>query len=277
MNSDLFDPRAIERNRAAAARAGNQAMFLHKRAAEQIHERLSEVNRKFSETAIVTGFPDFWSAQFPAAKIVTAADVVDLDLAEFDLVVHAMSLHWANDPIGQLIQCRRALKPDGLFLGVLFGGHSLHELRKSLAEAEVVIRGGLSPRIAPMAELRDLGELLQRAGFAMPVADGDTVSVSYTSLRALALDLRAMGESNALSSRPKAFTPRKVFLEAERVYCEAFPVEEGRIAATYEMIYLAGWSPADSQPVPLRPGSAKALLSKALGAEKFTAEEPEAT
>ena len=196
--------------------------------------------------------------------------VLDLRPGAHDLVIHALALHWADDPVGQLIQCRRALRPDGLLLAVTFGGESLFELRAALASAEAKLLGGLSPRVAPMAEIRDLGALLQRAGFALPVADADRRTVSYPSALHLMRDLRAMGETNALAARHRSAPPRALFAEAARLYREAHGGEahgaEGRVTATVEMIHLAGWAPHESQPKPLRPGSAAARLADALGA-----------
>ncbi len=222
------------------------------------------VNKSFKEMAIVTGFPDFWQNAFPEATCRADDEVLDLPEAGFDLLIHAMALHWANDPVGQLIQARRALRPDGLLLAVFMGGKTLHELRASLAQAEAEITGGLSPRIAPMGEIRDLGALLQRAGFALPVADSIPLNVSYKSPRHLMHDLRAMGETNALSGRPRKMTRRALITRAEEIYCQAFG-DAGRINATFELIILTGWSPDESQQKPLRPGSATTRLAEALG------------
>jgi len=179
-------------------------------------------------------------------------------------VIHAMALHWANDLVGQLIQCRRALQPDGLFLAACFGGQTLIELRAALAEAEIEITGGLSPRIAPMAEIRDLGGLLQRAGFALPVADSARLTVTYRSARHLMHELRAMGENNALANRLRHPTKAAVLRRTEEIYNARHRRDDGTIAATFEMIYLTGWAPDPSQPKPLRPGSAVTRLSAAL-------------
>jgi hypothetical protein len=167
--------------------------------------------------------------------------------------------------VGQLVQARRALRPDGLCLMSLFGGQTLHELRSALAEAEVRVTGGLSPRILPMAEIRDLGGLLQRAGLALPVADSITLRVSYADPFALMRDLRAMGEGNALDARLRRPTRRAVLEEAARIYTELHADADGRIPATFEMIFLSGWAPDASQPKPLRPGSAQTRLADVLG------------
>jgi SAM-dependent methyltransferase len=260
----LIDRATLLRHRARATRA--PALFLQELAADELQERLIEVNRTFTAPAVVTGLPDLWRARLPQARIVADDEVLALDEGAHDLVIHAMCLHWANDPVGQLVQCRRALRPDGLFLGVLFGGRTLAELRASLAEAEAVVTGGLSPRVLPMGEIRDLGGLLQRAGFALPVADGSTWSVSYADAFGLMADLRAMGEANALQARLRRPTRRAVFAEASRRYGEGFALPDGRVRATFELIFLTGWAPDSSQPKPLRPGSAAQRLADALGA-----------
>ncbi len=222
------------------------------------------VNRSFTKPAIITGFPEVWGRSFPNARIVPDTDVLSLNPETHDLVIHAMGLHWANDPVGQLVQSRLALKPDGLFLGVCFGGQTLAELRTILAETETVFSGGLSPRVAPMGEVRDLGALLQRAGFALPVADSLKRRVTYSGLFDLMRDLRLMGERNALSSRKREAMPKAFFTAAEARYKQHFPAEQGRILATFELITLTGWAPDESQPKPLRPGSAAARLADAL-------------
>lgn len=266
----LTDRPALERFRARALRSNDPAMFLQEEAVLEINERLNEVNRAFTSIAIVTPFPGIWRNLLHKAEFVTDDGVLALEPEAHDLVIHSMSLHWANDPVGQLIQCRRALKPDGLFLGACFGGETLTELRAALAEAEVALTGGLSPRVAPMGEIRDLGALLQRAGFAMPVADTMTKTVTYADMSRLLHDLRAMGESNALSQRRKVTSPRHLFTKAGEVYTKAFSTKDGRIPATFEMIFLTGWAPDESQPKPLRPGSATARLADVLN----TSEKP---
>ena len=259
----LTDRPALLRNR---ARALPEALFLHDVVVDEINERLKEVNRTFQSVAIVTGFPDFWQNAFPDATVVSDDDTLDLAEGAFDLVLHVMALHWANDPVGQLVQCRRALQADGLLLAACLGGQTLHELRSALAEAEAVVAGGLSPRIAPMGEIRDLGALLQRANFALPVADGIPLTVNYANAFHLMHDLRQMGEVSALEHRPRSFTMRNILTEAATLYAEHFTNDDGRVDATFEIIMLTGWAPADTQPKPLRPGSATNRLADALGA-----------
>ena len=257
----LTDQNALNRNR---QRHLPEALFLHRQAITEVQDRLSMVNRTFCKTAIVSGFPTIWQAAFESARLIADHDTLALLPDSCDLVIHAMALHWADDMVGQLIQCRRALTPDGLFLAVCFGGQTLWELRAALTEAEIEIAGGLSPRIAPMAEIRDLGGLLQRAGFALPVADSTRLTVTYPSARHLMRELRAMGENNALDSRLRHPTPAAVLHRAEAIYSASHGRQDGTIAATFEMIYLTGWAPDASQPKPLRPGSALTRLSSAL-------------
>ncbi|UWP95238.1 SAM-dependent methyltransferase [Aliiroseovarius crassostreae] len=265
MPNALTDPERLARNR---ARSHADGMFLQSLAVDEVHDRLDMVNRTFKNIAIVTGFPQVWGPAFPQATLVDDRDDLPLKAGHYDLVIHAMGLHWANDPVGQLIQSRLALKPDGLFLGVCFGGQTLAELRAVLAETETKMMGGLSPRVAPMGEIRDLGALLQRAGFALPVADSAPRTVSYKDLFALMADLRLMGERNALAKRNPLPLPRRFFIAADQHYKSHFPAKQGRISATFEFITLTGWAPDDSQPKPLRPGSAAARLADALGTDE---------
>ncbi len=261
----LFDRAALARNR---ARAQNDALFLHRLAVDEVQDRLSMVNRAFTSPAIVTPHPHIWEGVLPGARIVPDDDVLALEPGAHDLTIHAMCLHWANDPVGQMIQCRRALRPDGLFLGLGLGGQTLAELRSALGEAESREAGGLSPRVSPMAELRELGGLLQRAGLALPVADAVPQRVEYRDIWHLMRDLRAMGETNALCERVRRPTGRRVFETANRLYSTHFATPEGRIPALFEIICLTGWAPDATQPKPLRPGSAAARLAEALGTDE---------
>ena len=258
---EIADRTALARNR----RRAEAAPFLHLEARDELQERLSEVNRRFTAPAIITGLGGFWGDFLPGAKIVADDPVLALEEGAHDLVLHAMALHWAADPVGQLVQARRALRPDGLFLGVLFGGQTLAELRAALAQAEAELTGGLSPRVLPMAEIRDLGALLQRAGFALPVADALPLRADYRDLRHLATDLRAMGEGNALAARHRRPPARTLFDRAEALLRAHHTAPNDRIRISYDLIFLAGWAPDDSQPRPLRPGSATARLADALG------------
>ena len=252
----LTDTLALHRNRSRATE-----FFLQDMARSEALERQSEVNRTFTAPTVVSGFPRLW----PDYPVVADTDTLALTEGAHDLVIHALALHWANDPVGQLVQCRRALQPDGWFLGLLFGGQTLTELRAALAEAEAELTGGLSPRVLPMGEIRDLGGLLQRAGFALPVADSFTTTVLYRDAYHLMADLRAMGEGNALAARLRQPTRRTLFTRAAEIYRAAHQGPDGRIPATFEIICLSGWAPAESHPKPLRPGSAAARLAVALG------------
>ena len=252
----LTDRTALIRNRNRAT-----ALFLQDMVVAEVEERLREVNRTFTAAAVVTGFPQLW----PGKTTVADDEVLTLAPQAHDLLIHALCLHWANDPVGQLVQCRRSLQPDGWFMGLMFGGQTLQELRACLAQAEADLTGGLSPRILPMGEIRDLGALLQRAGFGLPVADSFTTTVRYRDAFHLMRDLRAMGEGNALAERLRRPTRRGVFQRAAELYQQR-QGPDGRIPATFEIVVLTGWAPHDSQQKPMRPGSAVNRLSDALQA-----------
>jgi SAM-dependent methyltransferase len=261
----LTDRAALNRQRRRAIRTGH-ADVLHRLAADEIHDRLAEINRSFTQPALVTGFADFWGARFPDATIVADDPVLDLRPGAHDLVIHAMSLHWADDPVGQIVQSARALREDGLFIAACLGGQTLHEVRQVLAQAEAEVTGGLSPRILPMGEIRDMGALLGRAGLALPVADLVSQRASYRDLIHLARDLRAMGEGNAMAARLRRPTRREVFARAAAIMAEHHPDRDdpSRVATTFDLVFLTGWAPSESQPKPLRPGSAKTRLADAL-------------
>lgn len=257
----LFDRNAIEAHR---ARHKPEALFLHDIARDEVQDRLSFVNRSFTKPAIVAPFAEIWRDVLPEAKIIADEDVLDLEPGAHDLVVHVMGLHWANDPVGQLIQCRRALVEDGMILCITLGGQTLQELRIALAQAETEALGGLSPRIAPMGEVRDLGGLLQRAGFALPVADVVPLTAQYRDILHLMHELRDMGETNALAQRLKRPLPRALIARAEEIYRANFSTPDDRLNATFELICLTGWTPSETQQKPLRPGSAQMRLADAL-------------
>ena len=248
--------------------------FLHREAAADLEERVAEVNKSFTSPAIIGGLVEPFRAIWPNANSAVDAPDIALDRGSHDIIFHAMALHWADDPVGQLVQARLALKPDGLFIAVLFGGQTLHELRAVLAEAESRVMGGISPRIVPMGDIRDLGALLQRAGFSLPVADSRTLTVRYPSLARLAHDLRGMGETNALVDRHRTPARRQLFNEAEAIYRENFADAEGYLIATFELVYLTGWAPHESQQKPLKPGAAKARLADALRVDERPAGDP---
>jgi SAM-dependent methyltransferase len=273
----LFDTDLLARRRARAAAIGG-ADFLHRAVADDVIERLNEVNRACTAAAIIGPRSALWDtalteAGFAPAMQVPADEALALDAGSHDLVLHALALHWANDPVGQLVQSRRALRPDGLFIAALFGGETLHELRAALAMAEVEVLGGLSPRISPMGEIRELGALLQRAGFALTVADSRRFDVSYAAPVDLMRDLRAMGETNMLHDRLRRPLRRDMLALACAHYADRFGTADGRVTATFEVIFLTGWAPAPGQQQPLRPGSARARLADALGVPERSAGE----
>ena len=257
----LFDPITQAEARARACASG---MFLQELACTEILERLKAVNRQFKSIAIVTGFPQVWSGAFPNAKLVRDEDLLELSPGQHDLVVHAMALHHCNDPIGQVVQCGRALQADGLFMGVCFGGQTLTELRSALSTAEADLRGGLSPRVTPMAEIRELGSLLQRAGLALPVADSLKIPAAHSDIYHLMRDLRDMGETNIMTARPKTFTPKSLFDRAQEIFATEFPADDSRITCTFDLVFLSGWAPHASQPKALKPGSVTKSLQQAL-------------
>ncbi|MEM8729937.1 MAG: SAM-dependent methyltransferase [Pseudomonadota bacterium] len=255
--SRLTDRQALARHRARASDP-----FLHRLARDEAQDRLSLVNRTFHRPAVVTPFPQVWADM--GATCVPDDEVLALEPGAHDCVVHAMALHWADDPVGQLIQCARALEPDGFMLAILPGGRSFHELRSALGQAESDVTGGLSPRVVPMADIRDLGALLQRAGLALPVADSDTLTLTYRDFGHLVQDLRASGETNALATRLRTATSRTIFARAAALYSDTFATPDGRLPATLEWIALTGWAPGPNQPRALRPGSATGRLADAL-------------
>ncbi len=268
MTRPLFDLSALAHQRQRQHSARTFAGFLHEQAVNEIKDRLSLVNKSFTATGIVSAVPEIWHSAFAEAKHVPDDETLAFEPEAHDLILHGLVLHWANDPLGQLLQCRRALKPDGLFMATLFGGTTLHQLRASFAQAESDLYGGLSPRVAPMGEIRDLGALLQRAGFALPVADSVPLTVSYETPLHLMRDLRAMGETNVLTDRPRSFLPKALLHRACEIYQDSFAAPDGRVLATFDMVFLIGWAPAPDQPQPLRPGSAKTRLADFLGAKE---------
>lgn len=268
MTTNLTDPAALARNRARA-----HEMLWQAEALSEVQDRLASVNKVLTDVAIVSDFPKIWHEMAQhyrgAFEIIPQGDVLPLREASCDLVIHAMGLHWANDPVGQLVQCRRALRPDGLLIALMFAGQTLHELRASLAQAEAEVSGGLSPRVVPMGEIRDLGGLLQRAGLALPVADSFAKTLIYRDLSHLMHDLRAFGETNALAARPRHFTKRAVFTRAAEIYRQSFSTPDGSLPATFEIVCLTGWAAHEAQQKPLRPGSAAARLADALSAAEI--------
>ena len=261
----LFDRSAILRHRARAARMSGDA-FLLREAAEGIAERLAAVNRRFAQSLDIEGRAKLdMVAEHQTVAGFGADDFLDVEAAAFDLAVSILSLHAVNDLPGVLAQIKRALKPDGLFLAVLFGGETLFELRNSFAVAEIATTGGISPRVSPFADTRDLGGLLQRAGFALPVADVERTTVLYRDFGSLVRDLRVHGETNALTERSRRPLSRAALAALRAHYQTHHAESDGRLRATFDTVYLTGWAPHESQQKPLKPGAALSSLAEALG------------
>lgn len=273
------------RERKRRARAGfREAAFLHQRAAADLVERLEAIPRRF-ERVLALGGEGLVSDEIAARPDLAAriGDVTEASLAEvdpeelpfvagdFDLIVAPLALTWVNDLPGALVQLRLALKPDGLLLASLFGGETLNELRLSLLEAESELTGGAAMRIAPFADLQDIAGLLQRAGFALPAADRDVVTVRYGEPMRLLADLRAMGETAALADRAPRNLSRRILARAFDLYRQRFSDADARVRATFEILTATGWAPHESQQKPLKPGSAKTRLANALGTKERSA------
>jgi SAM-dependent methyltransferase len=269
----LFD-RALLIERQQRARKLGPATFLLDRVAEDLGDRLLAVKRNFADVADIwtpggLRLPDRFTAVM-RIDLASESETLPLTPASLDLAVSALALQFVNDLPGVLTQIRRALRPDGLLLAAMIGGDSLTELRQSFAAAEAECEGGVSPRVAPFADLRDIGGLLQRAGLALPVTDVDRVVVRYDSAFALMADLRRMGATNILLERRHAPTRRATMLRMAQIYAERFADPDGRIRATFDVIWLSGWAPHESQPKPLKPGSAIASLEQAVKRGKKT-------
>ncbi len=282
----VFD-RPLLRQRLLRARALGPATFLLDRVAEDAVDRLATILRDFpiavdlgtpspalrraladsARVGVLVAIGHSPDALAPAGKLAIVADEEALPLRDssVDLVVSALNLQTVNDLPGTFIQVRRALKPDGLFLAALLGGETLTELRQCFAMAEAEVEDGASPRVAPFADVREIGGLLQRAGFALPVTDVDRVTVRYASAFALMHDLRRMGAGNPLVERRRTPLRRATLMRMAQIYAERFADPDGRMRATFDIVWLSGWAPHASQQQPLRPGSAKARLADALG------------
>ncbi len=287
---NIFDRRQIRSNLERASPALNGADFLVRYAAEELAARIGGIKRSFGLAADVGCCPGtmagllkervagigvislcgaFAAAQgCPPPRAVATEEALPLKEGALDLITSVLSLHLVNDLPGALIQIRRALKPDGLFLGALLGGDSLIELRQAFMIAETETMGGISPRVFPTADVRDMGGLLLRAGFALPVADSEKLAVTYADPVALMRELKAMGAANPLSARSKKPLRRDTLGRAAAIYSERFSEPDGRVRATFEVLYLCGWAPHESQQKPLKPGSAAARLADALGTKE---------
>ena len=294
MNASSGPPEIFDSRRRAAKLARGEAGFpsadfLHVRAAGNAVNSLEAIVREFRDAVDLSALPGPFArllvdsaaagrvgpvraAGDAAVRGTPGAAPLPFGDQSQDLIVSLMSLHWANDLPGALAQIRRALRPDGLFLGTLLGAGTLKELRTSLTQAELEVRGGAQARVSPFADGFDAAALLQRAGFALPVSDVDRVTVRYSDLYSLVRDLRAMGETNALAGPIRPMT-RGMLARAAEVYAERYAEPDGRIPATFEIIHLAGWAPHESQQKPLPRGSAKVRLADALGVKEWTGEE----
>lgn len=292
MNSPAIFDRRLLRQRQARARAAGPATFLLDRVAAEMAERLAVVLRPFERAVdlgtptgavrralqtdgrmadLIAAMPEALSSEPSPLRVVTDEEILPFAAGSLDLVVSALALQFVNDLPGALIQIRRALKPDGLLLAAMVGGESLNELREAFAEAESEVEGGISPRVSPFADVRDLGGLLQRAGFALPVIDSDRLTVRYDSPLALMQDLRAMGATNILVERRRVPLKRATLRRMFEIYAERFADPDGRLRATFEIVWLTGWAPHDSQQKPLKPGSAAHRLADALGVSEMPA------
>jgi SAM-dependent methyltransferase len=290
---NIFDRRLL-RVRQQRARALGPATFLIERVAEELGERLNVVLRQFARAVdlgtptdavtrvlaasgkvatVIAASHDAGQRITPALRVAADEEALPFADGSLDLVTSALSLQFINDLPGALIQIRRALKPDGLLLAALIGGETLSELRQAFAAAESEIEGGISPRVAPFADLRDLGSLLQRAGLALQVVDSDRLTVRYPSALALMADLRRMGATNVLHERRRGVLRRATLERMAQIYGERFADADGRLRATFEIVWLSGWAPHESQQKPLRPGSATHRLADALGAREISAGE----
>ena len=295
-DQDIFDRALLVRRRDRVAAGAGRHEFLLVRVADDLIERLGAVQRRFPVAVdlgayhgllgrrlrqvpgigMVVHMEAAWRllAQCEGARVQASEEALPFRDQSLDLVTSGLALHLVNDLPGAFVQIRRALKPDGLFLAALLGGRTLSELRNALLAAEEEVEGGASPRVAPFAELQDFGALLQRAGFALPVVDADTVTVTYPDTLALLRELRAMGATNALKARRKGPLRRATLLRACALYQERFGLSNGRVPATFEIITLTAWAPHESQQRPLAPGTAKVRLADALGTVELPAGDP---
>lgn len=287
---NVFDRAAIRRHRERAAAKFTDHDFLFREIASRLDDRLDDVDRDFpvaldlgrrddtmsnllsdrKRIGTVIGCNNFEAAPSAAGfpSLVVDEEALPFATGKIDLITSVLNLHWVNDLPGTLAQIRRALRPDGLFLAAMLGGDTLHELRRVMLEAEAEIEGGASPRVSPFIDLSDGGGLLQRAGFALPVADLDTITITWPDAFALMKDIRGMGETNAVHQRRKGFTRRKTLFSAAKKYQELYADPDGRIPATFQVVYLTAWAPHENQQQPLKPGSGRASLADALDVEE---------
>jgi len=288
----MFDRARIARNRDRASSGFREYAFLKGRESNQLLERLADTSRDFAR-ALDIGAHDgqacealrdsgkvkeiialevapLMRGKLRASGFETVAsdsEILPFEPASFELVTSVLSLHWINDLPGLMHQVRQVLVPDGLFLGCLFGGGTLPELRAALIEAESEVTGGISPRLSPLPGLQDMASLLQRAGFALPVADVERVTVRYGHPMKLLQDLKGMGEQAAFAPRDgqeRRPLSRRILARMSEIYADRFSDADGKVRATFEIIWLSGWAPHASQPKPLKPGSGQHSLADAI-------------
>ena len=274
----VFDRKTIRQNRNRCSSKFEKHNFLFEWCRNEINSRLDIIKRKFPLTLQIGGrslpldnkkfgiqsLYNMDSAERLHPSVIADDEFIPFKHSQFDLVTNILGLHTINDLPGHLIQIKNILKPDGLFFGVLFGDETLYELRQCLQQAEIEITGGISPRVAPFSDKVQMGSLLQRSGFSLPVIDSEKITVTYENIFKLMHDLRFMGESNTLLKRSKLTARKEIFLKAGEIYQKEFSETGGRIQATFDIIFIHGWAPHESQQKPLRPGSAESTMAEAL-------------
>ncbi len=287
---EIFDRRLVRQRRDQKAAGFAGFDFLKAEVADRIADRLLDITHAFSvaldlgchtgalgrllaarpdvETLVSVDLSPRMTAQASGLRVAADEELLPFAEESFNLAVSALSLHWVNDLPGALIQLNRALKPDGLFMAAMLGGDTLTELRQAMMQAELALEPGVAPRVSPFADIRDAGGLLQRAGFALPVADVERITVDYADAFSLMRDVRGMGEANAVIERHKAPLRRRTLFAAMEAYHDLYARKDGRIPATFDIVYLTGWAPHESQQKPLAPGSATMRLAQVLGAKE---------
>mgnify|MGYP006277041557 CR=1 FL=1 len=294
----IFDDRVLHLKRRRASRHFDEYRFLFDQVSDSLSDRMLDIKREF-ETGLIFGanrlsaraqerikkhgkFDNLFQTDFldlqpkygDGINLIAQEELLPLGRQKLDFIGSFLSLHTANDLPGALIQIKYALKPDGLFLGCLFGGETLYEMRQVLMESESRVLGGVSPRVMPFADKQQMGALLQRAGFALPVVDSDVLEVTYPDIYALMRDIRGMGETNIVKERSRQNPGKALFEKANDLYKQLYSDEQGRLIARFEIIYLIGWAPHESQQKPLRPGSAENSLAHALDTQEYDTDVP---
>lgn len=289
---EIFDRRLVRQRRDQRAAGFGGFEFLKTEVADRIADRLLDISRRFPvvldlgchtgalgrllaaradvEMLVSADLSPRMAARAAGLRIAADEELLPFAGESFNLAVSALSLHWVNDLPGALIQLNRALKPDGLFLAAMLGGDTLTELRQAMMQAELAVEPGVAPRVSPFADIRDAGGLLQRAGFALPVADVERITVDYADAFSLMRDLQGMGEANAVIERHKAPLKRRTLVAAMEAYHDLYTRRDGRIPATFDIVFLTGWAPHESQQKPLAPGSATMRLAQVLGTQEHS-------